>query len=143
MGEVKIVKLYGDPVRKAVGRPETAGARREIRDGDVHVVITKPVLFTVDINGQMEDQDPGWNPRTGGVYDGPPMHTVTIFANPPLSQPSLTDPGVHQVSPGQEAPTDGPWHTLYFLPGLHDIGLDFMIKATRSYYISGEAVVRD
>ena len=66
---------------------------------------------------------------------------MTIFANPFLSAPSLEDPGVLQVSPGQEAPTEGPWHTLYFLPGLHDVGLDFLIRANRSYYIPGEAVV--
>ena len=46
-----------------------------------------------------------------------------------------------QVSPGQEAPTEGPWHTLYFLPGLHDVGLDFLIRANKSYYIPGDAVV--
>ena len=50
-------------------------------------------------------------------------------------------PVLLQVSPGQEAPTEGPWHTLYFLPGLHDVGLDFLIRANRSYYIPGEAVV--
>ena len=53
--EVKITKLYGDPVTKAVVRPESAG-RCDIREGEVHVVITRPVLFTVDINGQMDDQ---------------------------------------------------------------------------------------
>ena len=78
---------------------------------------------------------------TTGYYDGPPIHTVTIFANPFLSAPSLEDPGVLQVSPGQEAPTEGPWHTLYFLPGLHDIGPAFRVHANRSYYIPGEAVV--
>ena len=138
--EVKITKLYGDPVTKAVVRPETAG-RCEIREGEVHVVITKPVLFTVDINGQMEDQDTGRDPNTGDIYSGPPIHTLTIFANPFLSKPSLEDPGVLQVSPGEEAPTEGPWHTLYFLPGLHDIGLEYLIHANRSYYIPGDAVV--
>ena len=46
-----------------------------------------------------------------------------------------------QVSPGQEPPTDGSWHTLYFLPGLHDIGIDYRLQANRSYYIPGDAVV--
>ena len=99
------------------------------------------VLFTVDINGQMEDQDTGRDPNTGDIYEGPPIHTVTIFANPFISKPFLEDPGVLQVSPGQEAPTEGPWHTLYFLPGLHDIGTAFRLHANRTYYIPGEAVV--
>ena len=139
--EIKITKLAGDPLTKAVVHPRSAAASCEIVEGEVYVVITEPVLFTVDINGQMDDQDTGKLPNNRGYYDGPPIHTLTIFANPFLSKPSLEDPGVLQVSPGQEAPTEGPWHTLYFLPGLHDIGLDFLIKANKSYYIPGEAVV--
>ena len=140
--EVKISKLWGEePVTKAVVRPVTAALSCEISDGEVRVVINKPGLFTVDINGQMDDQDTGKLPHARGYYDGPPIHTVTIFANPFISKPSLSDPGVHQVIPGEEAPTEGPWHTLYFLPGLHDIGLEYLIHANRSYYIPGEAVV--
>ena len=116
-------------------RPETAAASCEVREGEVYLSLDRPALFTVDINGQMDDQD------TGKGYEGPPIHTVTIFANPFLSKPSLEDPGVEQVSPGEEAPTDGPWHTLYFLPGLHDVGTAFRLHANRSYYIPGEAVV--
>ena len=48
---------------------------------------------------------------------------------------------MHPVSPGEDVPSEGPWHTLYFLPGLHDIGLEFLIHAKRSYYIPGDAVV--
>lgn len=139
--EIKISKLWGDPVTKAVVRPVTAAVSSEIVEGEVVVVINRPVLFTVDINGQMDDQDTGRLPDTGEVYHGPPIHTVTIFANPFISPPSLEDPGVVQVSPGEEVPSEGPWHTLYFLPGLHDIGLEFLIHANRSYYIPGDAVV--
>ena len=139
--EVKITKLYGDPVTKAVVRPETAGNSCKIVDGEVIVVISKPALFTVDINGQMEDQDTGRLPDNRDVYSGPPIHTLTIFANPFISKPSLVDPGVYKVTPGEEVPSEGAWHTLYFLPGLHDIGLEYLIHANRSYYIPGEAVV--
>ena len=140
--EVKISKLWGDlPVTKAVVRPVTAALSCEISHGKVRVVINKPGLFTVDINGQMDDQDTGRDPNTGHIYAGPPIHTVTIFANPYIDKPSLEDPGVHPVSPGEEAPSEGPWHTLYFLPGLHHIGLEFLIHANRSYYIPGDAVV--
>ena len=139
--EVKITKLYGDPVSKAVVRPVTAASSCRIVDGEVIVVINKPVLFTVDINGQMDEQDTGRLPNNKDFYRGPPIHTLTIFANPFISKPSLEDPGVYPVSPGEEVPSEGPWHTLYFLPGLHDIGLEYLIHANRSYYIPGEAVV--
>ena len=75
-------------------------------------------------------------------YKGPPIHTVTVFANPFLpNKPSLEDPGVHVVFPGEEAPSEGAWHTLYFSPGLHDLGANFQLHANRSYYLPGEAVV--
>ena len=61
---------------------------------------------------------------------GPPIHTLTIFANPFLEgKPSLEDAGVLTVEPGDQAPTEGDWHTLYFLPGVHDIGLNFTIHS--------------
>ena len=31
---------------------------------------------STDINGQMEDQDTGRLPNTGGFYEGPPIHQV-------------------------------------------------------------------
>ena len=65
-----------------------------------------------------------------------------MFANPFLpNKPSLEDPGVHVVFPGEEAPSEGAWHTLYFSPGLHDLGANFQLHANRSYYLPGEAVV--
>ena len=43
--------------------------------------------------------------------------------------------------PWPGGPTEGPWLTLYFLPGLHEVGLDFLMKTNRSNHITGEAVV--
>ena len=120
-------------------------------------MISKPGLFAIDINGQMDDQDTGRLPGKQQVtvikniikyyltagslgnhsisyYKGPPIHTVTVFANPFLpNKPSLEDPGVHVVFPGEEAPSEGAWHTLYFSPGLHDLGANFQLHANRSY----------
>ena len=45
------------------------------------------------------------------------------------SKPSQEDAGVQTVEPGEEVPTDGEWHTLYFLPGIHDIGLNYSIHS--------------
>ena len=53
--DIKIIKLFGDPITKAVVRPEAVG-KASIEDGEVIVRINKPTLFTVDINGQMDDQ---------------------------------------------------------------------------------------
>ena len=60
--EVKITKLWsgdgimeGLDVTKAVVRPESV-ATANIVNGEVIVKINKPSLFTVDINGQMDDQ---------------------------------------------------------------------------------------
>ena len=65
-----------------------------------------------------------------------------MFANPFLPyKPSLVDPGVYVVFPGDEAPSEGDWHTLYFSPGLHDLGANYQLHANRSYYLPGEAVV--
>jgi hypothetical protein len=90
----------------------------------------------VDIDGQMDAQD------TGKGYKGPPIHTVSIFANPLLSRkPKPGDPGVRTVMPGEKPPADGDWSTLYFLPGVHDIGLGYPVRGDRQYYIPGDAVV--
>ena len=72
----------------------------------------------------MDDQDTGKTPE--GNYDGPPIHTLTIFANPfVVDRPSEDDEGVRTVAPGEYAPSEGDWHTLYFLPGTHDVNLNF------------------
>ena len=141
--EIKIIKLFGDdPVTKAVVRPEAVG-EAVIEDGDVLVKISEPCLFTVDINGQMDDQDTGKlpNPSSKETYDGPPIHTVTIFANPFISKPSVDDDGVLAVSAGEDVPSEGNWSTLYFLPGLHDVGHEFRVHSDKSYYIPGDALV--
>ena len=142
--EVKITKLWGDePITKAVVHPRQAATSCEVTEaGEAVVTINKPGLFTVDINGQMDDQDTGKLPNSRGFYDGPPIHTVTIFANPILEdKPSLEDAGVHQVSPGEQPPTEGDWDTLYFLPGVHDIGHSYPVRGSRRYYIPGDALV--
>lgn len=48
-----------------------------VKDGKAFVRRDKPCLVAVDIDGQMDGQD------TGMGYKGPPLHTISIFANPP------------------------------------------------------------
>ncbi len=134
--EVEIAKVNGEPIRTAVAHPGRKVSSCIVRDGKAYVTITEPSQIAVDIDGQMDDQD------TGMGYAGPPIHTLTIFANPILKdRPQPDDPGVLAVAPGETPPPDGPWKTLYFLPGVHDIGVAFPVHANRSYYIPGDAIV--
>ena len=83
--------------------------------GKAYCVFHQPGLFTIDINGQMDGQvrlewswaicllqDTGRVPG-GGKYSGPPIHTLTVFANPPIKDPPEPwGEGVLLVEPGQE-----------------------------------------
>jgi len=90
----------------------------------------------VDIDGQMDGQD------TGMGYKGPPIHTISLFANPRIvGKPKPDDPGILIVKPGEIPPSDGPWTTLCFLPGVHDVGLASPLRADRQYDIPGDAMV--
>lgn len=134
--EVEISKVSGEPIEKAVVHPRRKARACVVRNGKAFVTIEKPCLITVDIDGQMDEQD------TGKGYKGPPIHTLTIFANPPVeNRPSVDAPDVHAVKPGEEAPSEGAWKTLHFLPGVHDVGMGFQVHAGRNYYIPGDAIV--
>lgn len=134
--EVELTRANGQPIRTAAVHPQRKASACLVKDGKAFVTLDKPCLVAVDIDGQMDGQD------TGKGYKGPPLHTVSIFANPPLAgKPKPGDAGVLTVKPGERPPSDGPWTTLYFLPGVHDVGVAFPLRANRSYYIPGDAVV--
>ncbi len=134
--EIEISRVNGEPIRTAAVHPKRKASACSVIDGKFFVRLEKPCLAAVDIDGQMDGQD------TGMGYKGPPIHTISLFANPPLAdKPKLDDPGVLTVKPGETPPSDGPWTTLYFLPGVHDIGLAFPLRANRQYYIPGDAMV--
>ena len=100
-------------------------------EGKAYCVVHKQGLFTIDINGQMDEQDTGKLPD-GSNYEGPPIHTLTVFANPFIEdKPDIFGEGVLAIEPGEEVPTEGSWQTLYFMPGLHHIGLDFRLHSNR------------
>ena len=138
--EVEIRRADGSPISKAAAHPHRKVESLALRDGRVYLTIAKPCLIAVDIDGQMDDQDTGKTPR--GSYDGPPIHTLTVFANPPLrGRPGPEDPGVHVVRPGEKAPSDGDWKILSFAPGVHEVGVAFPVLPGRSYHIPGDALV--
>ena len=134
--EIEITRANGQPIRTAAVHPKRKASACSVSDGKVLVKLEKPCLVAVDIDGRFDNQD------TGKDYKGPPLHTVSLFANPLLDgKPKPGDPGVVTVKPGETPPSDGPWTTLHFLPGVHDIGLAFPLRANRSYYIPGDAIV--
>jgi hypothetical protein len=134
--EVEISRANGQPIRTAAVHPRRKASACSVTDGKVLVKLDQPCLVAVDIDGQMDGQD------TGKGYRGPPLHTISLFANPLLDgKPKPGEPGVLTVKPGEIPPSDGPWTTLAFLPGVHDIGLAFPLRANRNYYIPGDAIV--
>jgi hypothetical protein len=138
--EVEISKVSGASILKAAAHPASKAASVTLDGGNAYVVLNAPCQVAVDIDGQMDDQDTGLGPS--GVYNGPPINTVTIFANPVLNpRPSPTDPNTYAVQPGVTPPSYGNWTTLYFLPGVHDVGLAFPVHAGLNYYIPGDAIV--
>ncbi len=134
--EIEIARANGQPIRTAAVHPQRKASACKVEGGKAFVRLDKPCLVAVDIDGQMDGQD------TGKGYKGPPIHTISIFVNPPLAgKPRPDAPGVLTVKPGETPPSDGPWTTLYFLPGVHDVGLAFPLRANRQYYIPGDAMV--
>lgn len=134
--EIEIARVNGQPILTASAHPKRKASACAVNDGKVLVRIDQPCLLTVDIDGQMDEHD------TGKGYMGPPVHTISIFANPPIvDKPNPNDPGVLTVRPGEVPPSDGSWTTLHFLPGVHDIGLAFPLHAGRQYYLPGDTMV--
>lgn len=134
--EIELARVGQQPIRTAVVHPVKHVASCTVRDGKAYIVLKEPCLVAIDIDGQMDEHD------TGMGYNGPPIHTVSLFANPPVRDKPLPDgAGVLRVKPGEVPPSEGDWQTLYFLPGVHDVGAAFRVHANRQYYIPGDAIV--
>jgi hypothetical protein len=134
--EVEIAKADGTPIKTAVTHPIVRAGLAKVVDGKAYFILAKPAPITVDIDGQMDEQ------HTGAGYEGPPIHTVSLFAHPIFEKPSLTDPGVVVVRPGEKPPADpSKYSTLYFSAGVHDLGRNIRVYADKHYYIAGDAVV--
>jgi hypothetical protein len=137
--EVKIKKLSPGPINQCVVKPRARGITSTISADKTEVTLIipvrkvprekittasdqAPVNITAEINGQSKE-------------------TISIFASPHLARkPSLSDPGVLRVDPGTNPPATGSWHTLYFMPGIHNFGKKaYAMQANRSYYIPGDA----
>lgn len=129
---VEITAQGSAEIRQCLIRPLSRGLQPTISaDGrrvrfDIHPRFADgrqvPVNVAVEINGQTEQ-------------------TMSVFASPHIAgKPQPDDPGVLAVRPGTRPPTDGPWQTLYFLPGVHDWGTEPLVfRDGKNYYIPGDS----
>lgn len=139
--EVEIAKADGSPITKATVHPDQKSSAVTIIDGKAYFTMDHPALIAVDIDGQMDDQDTGRD-QFAQAYDGPPIHAVSIFAHPIFEKPDSTLAGVAVVHPGETPPGDpGSFNTLYFAPGVHNIGKEYQVHKNKQYYIPGDAIV--
>jgi uncharacterized protein YjbI with pentapeptide repeats len=139
--------IKGTPIVKAAAHPDQkVSTQPVVTNGKIYFTISNPAQVAIDINGQMDDHHAEINPI--GPPSGPsnlcsfPLHTISLYANPVMKKPSLTDPNVLIVEPGVKPPTDlGSKKIMYFKPGVHNLGINFKIFANKKYYIPGDAIV--
>lgn len=134
-------------VYKAAAHPASKASKQPVViNGKIYFTIDNPCQITIDVNGQMDDHHAEINPiGPPPVSDGSqsyPIHTLSLFANPILQRPVLTDPNIVFVEPGVKPSSNlGVKSILYFKPGVHNIGRNFTIFANKTYYIPGDAIV--
>lgn len=132
---VEISRVNGQPINSAEVRPARKVKNVYVSGGKAYLTLNQPGNVAVDIDGQMENQNTG-------EWPGPPIHTISIHGNPLLAnKPTTNGAGVLLVMPGTKPPATGSWTTLYFLPGVHDLGTNFQVYANKQYYIPGDAIV--
>ncbi|MCF8379239.1 MAG: hypothetical protein K9H49_06660 [Bacteroidales bacterium] len=130
------VLINGKPIFKATTHPSQKASEAKVVDAKVYFTIDKPGQIIIDINGQMDDQE------TGGDYSGPTIHSIALYANPIMDKPSMENEGVLVLNPGQKPPTDpNTYTTLYFAPGIHDLGKNIKLHSNKNYFIPGDAIV--
>lgn len=133
---VEVSKVNGSPITSAMVRPEGFASPALIENGKAYITFSSHTNVNVDIDGQLEDQ------YTGMFYDGPPIHTISLFGNPVFHVPDTSNTTVHYLLPGETIPTDlSTWDTLYFAPGIHHIGTPYQISSNKTLYIPGNAIV--
>ena len=133
--------IAGQPIFKAAAHPSNkVSVQPVVTNGKVYFTIDKPGQVVIDINGQMDDYHAAINPI------GQPVHTISLFANPVIKKPSLNGSRVYYVQPGADTTltkhiNPALFDTLYFMPGVHNLGVNFKIYPGKKYYIPGDAIV--
>lgn len=135
---VEISRKDGAPITESMVRPIAETAPAEISNGKAYVTFTEPANVNVDINGQMEKN------YTGYGYNGNPVHTITLFANPVFPVPDVNNSNVRLLQPDDDINTlnRADWDTIVFAPGVHNIGMPFQILDNEVLYIPGDAIVK-
>jgi uncharacterized repeat protein (TIGR02543 family) len=126
---------------KATVHPAQKASSATLSNGKIYFTITNPCQLVIDINGQMDDFNAAIN---GGI--GGPVHAISIFANPVIKKPTLTNARVYQVEPGTTLATlknvnPATYDTLYFKPGVHDLGQDIKMHTGKVIYLPGDALI--
>jgi hypothetical protein len=145
--EVEITCNTGFTIRGVAASFDSAQARpaesvsipASVVSNKVYFTINKPGQIVIDFNGQMDKYNKAI--VSDNVTDS--VHTFSLFANPIIDKPTLTSTSrVLYVTPGV-MPNNiaANYDTMYFLPGVHDIGTDFKVYANKKYYIPGDAIV--
>lgn len=132
---VEIAKKDGSPINKAMVRPVGDASPAVISNGKAYVTFSNPANVNVDINGQLEDN------YTGFGYNGPDVHTITLFANPIFEIPTGTDVKVLQPNEDIRTINRTTYPKIVFAPGVHNIGLALPILSNEILFIPGNAVV--
>lgn len=132
---VEIAKRDGTPITKAMVRPVGEAQAATISNGKAYVVFTESANINVDINGQMEDN------YTGFGYNGPKVHTISLFGNPIFTPPTGADVKVLQPNEDIRTINRTTYPKIIFAPGVHDIGLALPILSNEELYIPGDALL--
>jgi len=125
-------KIGGQDFFKATVHPAQKASVATMVDGKVYFTITNPGQLVIDINGQMDDYNAAINPI------GAPVHAISLFANPVIKKPTITGSRVYCIEAGTDSATmsqinPATFDTLYFKPGVHNIGKDFKIHPGKTY----------
>jgi hypothetical protein len=109
-------------------------------EGKVRFTVTNPVQLVIDINGQMDDYNAAINPI------GHPVHAISIFTNPVIKKPRTNNPRTYYVEPGLDPVTlrnvsPASYDTIYYKPGVHNLGQDIKMYPGKVVYIPGDALI--
>eukprot|EP00928_Gymnodinium_smaydae_P046496 TRINITY_DN30985_c0_g1_i1.p1 TRINITY_DN30985_c0_g1~~TRINITY_DN30985_c0_g1_i1.p1 ORF type:complete len:719 (+),score=141.28 TRINITY_DN30985_c0_g1_i1:48-2159(+) len=135
---IELKKLWGN---KSISRALVTPAKGEdvsvrIEGGVALITIKRPMQVVVDVDAYMAETD------TGPLYEGPPIHTFSIFANRELAwKPDLSSSDVLVVQPGQAPPAKFSQSTMFFAPGVHELPTDdpYVLLSGKTYFLHAGA----
>merc|ERR1711988_28987 len=144
-----LIQRKSSPIQRAIVVPASSGAKvKSIGSDGVVVQLTKNARFHLDVDGGMNEVD------TGMYYNGPPMHTMAVFANPMLQAPDVSDPNVIEIKPSDWANGNNPLSkkapagtTFVFARGVHRPAIpdahwpSLPVVTDTTYFLQPDAIV--